>query len=139
MKQTIKITTSLLLAVMLLLCAVSCAEKVEATGLWESATYRSDTTLGSGANTVKVEVTAEEQTVVFTIKTDKATLGEALFEHELVNDPTFFDTCNGIKADWNEDKAYWTFYVNDERVSYGIGDAKASTSTDATYRIVYTK
>ncbi len=139
MKQTIKIITSLLLAVMLLFCFVSCKKQIDTTGLWENAIYRSDTGLGSGANTVKVEVTAAEQTVIFTIKTDKATLGEALFEHELVNDPSFFDTCNGIKADWNKDKAYWTFYVNDERVSYGIGDAKASTSTDATYRIVYTK
>ncbi len=139
MKRTMKITTSMLLVIMLVFCAVSCAEKVGETGLWENATYLSDTTLGDGANTVKVELTAEEQTVIFTIKTDKATLGEALFEHKLINDATFFDTCNGMKADWDKDKAYWAFYVGDEMAQYGVGDPKAVTTGEPTYKIVYTK
>ncbi len=139
MKQTMKITTSLLLVVMLLFCAVSCAEKVDAVGLWENATYLSDTTLGDGANTVKVELTAEEQTIIFTIKTDKTTLGEALFEHKLINDASFFDTCNGIKADWNKDQAWWAFYIGDEMASFGVGDPKAVTTGEPTYKIVYTR
>ncbi len=141
MKQTMKITTSLLLVVILLFCAVSCAEKVDAVGLWNNATYLSDTTLGDGANTVKVELTVEEQTIIFTIKTDKATLGEALYEHELINDASFFDTVNGMKADWNKDKAFWAFYVGDSTViaDYGVCDAKAVTAGEPTYRIVYTK
>ncbi len=141
MKQTMKITTSLLLVVMLLFCAVSCAEKVEAVGLWENATYLSNTTLGDGANTVKVELTAEEQTVTFTIKTDKATLGDALFEHELINDASFFDTINGIKADWEKDKAFWAFYVGDSTAmaNYGVSDPRAVTTGEPTYKIVYTK
>ncbi len=135
MKNMIKITTSWFLIAIFLFCTVSCAEKID---LWETATYRSDVTLGDGANTVKVEFTAEDQTVVFTIKTDKATLGEALFEHGLVNDPVFFDVCNGIKADWEKHQAYWAFYVGDEIASYGIGDAKAVTTDAPTYKLVYT-
>ncbi len=139
MKQTTKIASSLLLVVVLLFCAVSCAGKIDTAALWASATYSADTTLGEGASTVRVEVTAGEKTVTFTIKTDKATLGEALFEHGLVNDPVFFDTCNGIKADWNKDKASWAFYVDGELSAFGIGDAKAAATSEHAYKLLYTK
>ncbi len=139
MKQTIKITASWFLVVLMLFCVASCAERVDATGLWESATYLSDTTLGRGENTVKVEIVAGEQSITLTVKTDKETLGEALYEQGLVNDPSFFDTCNGMTADWERDQAYWAFYVGDEPASYGIGDAQAVATEDVSYRIVYTE
>ncbi len=137
MKQLLKITTFPVMIAMLLFCIASCAEKVDATGLWESAAYLSDTTLGEGKNTAKVEVVAGERSITFTIKTDKETLGEAMFEHGLVNDPSFFDTCNGMTADWGRDQAYWAFYVGDEMAPYGINEAAATD--DVTYRIVYTQ
>ncbi len=141
MKQIMKITSSLLLIAMLLFCAVSCAEKVDTNELWESATYSSDTVIGEGANTVNVEITAGDKTVKLTIKTDKATLGEALFEHGLVNDASFFNVCNGITADWDKEQAYWSFYVGNETAvaNYGINDEKSVTSGEPVYRLVYTK
>lgn len=139
MKNTVKMTAVLLMIAILIVGAVSCTQKVDPVGLWENATYLSDTTLGSGANTVKVEVTAGDQTVVFTVKTDKATLGEALYEVGLINDPSFFDVCNGMKADWNADQAYWGFFVNGKRANYGVGDAEIDTSGETTYRVIYTK
>ncbi len=137
MKQTLKLTASILLAVMLIFTVTSCGEAPDA--LWENATYTEDTTLGAGANTVVVEVVAGDKSVTLTIATDKATLGEAMFENGIVNDPSFFDTCNGIKADWDKDSAYWTFKVDGETAQYGIGDEKASTVTESAYSIVYTK
>ncbi len=141
MKQTMKIWVSLLLVAMLLFCAVSCTEKVDATGLWENATYLSNTTLGDGANTVKVKVIAGEQGITLTIKTDKATLGEALYEHKLINDASFFDTCNGMKADYDKDSTYWAFYVGESTVTalYGVNDTQAVTIGEPTYRLVYSK
>ncbi len=139
MKQKIKIAVSMLLAAALLCCAVSCAGTVDTAALWASATYSADTTLGEGANTVTVAVEAGEQAVTLTIKTDKATLGEALFEHGLVNDPVFFDTCNGIKADWSKEKASWAFYVDGELSGFGIGDTKAETTGAHAYKLLYTK
>ncbi len=141
MKQPIKIGSALLLVLVLLFSAISCKEETAADtdGLWSNATYDTDTTLGEGANTVSVEVTAGDKSVTFTVKTDKATLGEALFEHGLINDAAFFDTCNGIKADWDEDQAYWAFYIGDERAAYGVNDSKASTTSGAAYRLIYTK
>ena len=76
--------TLLLLALLMLLSFAACAD-VEVTGLWESATHTSEKAFGDGAKTVLVEVKAEDQTVTFTIHTDKATVGEALQEHELID------------------------------------------------------
>ncbi len=139
MKNTVKLTSALLLIAVLVVSFASCGEKVDLTGLWESATYTSNTTLGSGANTVKVEIVVEEQSVTLTIKTDKATLGDALFELGLVNDPSFFDTCNGMKLDWDTTHAYWGFYVDGALAAYGINDEKAVTTGAPTYKIAYTK
>ena len=78
MKKTLAITLSLLFV---LLCFASC-NKIPAEGLWENATYRKDKTFGDGAKTVQVEVKVEEQSVTFTLNTDKETLGDALLEHD---------------------------------------------------------
>ncbi len=139
MKKTFQYITFLILALVIILCTVSCAGNIDTEAVWESATYISDTTVGNGANTVKVEITAGEKTIILTLRTDKATLGEAMLEHDLVNDATFFDTCNGIKADWNKDNAYWSFFVGDKRAEYGIGDALAATAGEPTYKLIYTK
>ncbi len=139
MKNTIKITSALVLAIMLVVVTAACSDKAEQTDLWENAVYLSDTTLGEGENTVEVELTTQEKTIMFTINTDKPTLGQALYELELVNDPEFFDVCNGIKADWDKDNAYWALYVGNDMAQYGIGDERAVTTDEPTYKIVYTK
>ncbi len=128
--------TSILLAFVLIFC-VSCGSEGSLDSLWESARYTSDATVGSGASSVTLVVEAGEKAVTLTVLTDRATLGEALYELELVNDATFFDVCNGIKADWDKDAAYWAFYVGEELAMYGIGDAQAVTSGNPTYKLVY--
>jgi hypothetical protein len=137
MKKTLKISVSLLMALVLALCVAACAQKVPAEGLWENATYRSDTTLGSGAKEVKVDVEVGEYKITITLKTDAATLGEALYAEGVTNDASFFDTCNGIKADWNADQAYWGFYRGENYMSHGVNDE--TISGGESYRIVYTK
>lgn len=136
MKQILR-TTSLILIIVSLFALVSCAEKVDATGLWENATYLSDTTVGKGEKTVTVTVVAGEQSITLTVKTDKDTLGEALYENGIINDASFFDTCNGIKADWSADQAWWAFKQSGEMLNYGVNDAKISGGENFT--IEYTK
>lgn len=131
--NTIAIVSLLLVA---LICFASC-NKIDAEGLWESATYRKDVTVGEGSRSVKIDVVVEEQFITITVKTDKETLGEALFAEELINDADFFDTLNGIKADWNKDKAYWGFYKGEEYMTVGVNDTKINDGDS--YRFVYTK
>ena len=137
MKTATKITILTVLSIVMILCAVSCGEKVDATGLWENATYLKDTTVGEGEKTVLVDIEAGDRSVTITVKTDKATLGEALYEHGIINDASFFDTANGIKADWNADKAYWAFYEGEDFMMVGVGEAKISGGEH--YRLVYSK
>lgn len=136
MKNTTR-ALSLLLVVILTLALPACGgHKVDVTGLWEQATYTADTTIGDGKTTVEVEFVIEEQSVTITLKTDKENLGEALYEHSLINDPVFFDTANGIKADYSANQAWWKVCKGGEMTMVGVGDL---TLTDGDhYEFIYT-
>ena len=119
-----KKTLSLVLAVLMLICIVSC-NTVEKIGAWENATYRKDMEFGKGETTVQVEVKAEEQSVTFTINTDKKTLGEALIEHGLISGENgqfglYVKLVNGIEADYDKDQTYWALYKNGEYMMSGV-------------------
>ena len=105
--------TLLLLALLMLLSFAACAD-VEVTGLWESATHTSEKAFGDGAKTVLVEVKAEDQSLTFTLHTDKEFLGEALLEHELITGEDgpyglYITAVNGMAIGEGE-KAYWALY-----------------------------
>ena len=141
MKKQIQMTISLLLSVLLLLSFAAC-NKVDKEGLWENATYRRDMEFGKGEKTVAVEVKVEEQSVIFTVHTDKDTVGEALLEHELISGEEgayglYVKAVNGITADYDVDQSYWAFYVNGEYAMKGI--ELTEIDEGATYQLVYTK
>jgi hypothetical protein len=124
------------------LCLVSCNEKIDAEGLWENATYRSDKEFGKGEKTIEVEVKVEEQSVTFTIHTDADTLGDALLEHELIAGEDsqygiYVKTVNGILADYDINKSYWGFYQNGEYLMTGV-DTTAIVGGEH-FEIVYSK
>ena len=141
MKKTIQSTVTVILALIFIVALVSC-DTVEKTGVWENATYRKDTELGSGAKTVVVEVKAEDQLVPFTIKTDKDTVGAALLEHGLIAGEEgayglYVKQVNGITADYDVDQTYWSFYINGEYAMTGVDTTEITEG--ATYRLEYTK
>lgn len=131
---------ALSLALFSLFFAVSCVER---TGAWENATYNTDKTFGEGNKTVTVTVTAEEQTVTFTLRTDAETLEDALVENELVEGEEsqyglYIKYVNGIRADYTLDGGYyWALTKDGERVDYGAGSANL-TDGDV-YGLVRTK
>jgi hypothetical protein len=137
MKKSTVSTFSIILSIVFLLCFVSCGEKSEKTGLWESATYLSDTILGEGEKTISFDIEAEDQKITITLKTDKATLGEAMYEYGLINDASFFNVLNGIEASWENDQAYWAFYQGDEMMMVGVNDTVIEDGES--FRFVYTK
>lgn len=141
MKKTIKSSILFILSLVLLISLVSC-NTVDKTGIWEEATYLKDMTFGSGAKTVVVEVKAADQQVTFTIKTDKATVGEALMEHDLIAGEQgayglYVKQVNGMTADYDVDQTYWAFYVNGE---YGMTGVDMTEINEAdTYQLELTK
>lgn len=127
-KEKMKRTLSVV-CVLLLVCLIftSC-NTVSAEGLWENATYRRDTELGEGAKTVQVEVKAGDESITFTIHTDKEMLGDALLEHDLVAGEQgayglYVKFANGIEADYDKDGSYWGFYKNGEMMLVGVDGA----------------
>lgn len=123
-KETARVSLSLLLALFLALSLVAC-NTVDKAGRWEDATYRRDKEFGDGAKTVAVEVMVEEQMVTFTIHTDKDTVGEALLEHDLIAGEEgayglYVKKVNGITADYDVDQSYWAFYIDGEFAMTGV-------------------
>ncbi|MEE0840331.1 MAG: DUF4430 domain-containing protein [Acutalibacteraceae bacterium] len=142
MKKIINITLSVLLLLAITLNLTACGEKIIAEGLWENATYLSDTTLGEGNKTLTVEVSAGENEITLTIKTDKETVGDALLESKVVEGEDseyglFIKKVNGITADYNIDQSYWAFYVNGEYATSGVDSTNIDES--AVYKLEYAK
>ena len=141
MKNTLRASSLLLAFLLLSFCFVSCGyDKVLIGGdplsrdqvdPWADALYTADTTLGEGAKTVTVQVTAYEKTVVFTIKTDAQYLGQALLDNKLVEGEMgayglYIKRVNGILADYDIDGTYWAFYSNGEYMMSGVDTTEIS-------------
>ena len=104
---------------------------VNKTGVWANATYLSNKDFGNGSKTVQVEVKAEGKSITFTLHTDKATLGEALIEHNLISGEQgayglYVKFVNGIEADHDKDQSYWAFYQNGEYMMSGVDTTSIS-------------
>ena len=141
MKRTMKQSLSILLALVFLVCVVSC-NSVDKTGVWENATYRKDMEFGNGAKAVVVEVKAEDQLVTFTVNTDKDTVGDALLEHGLIDGEEgayglYVKVVNGMTADYDVDQSYWAFYIDGEFAMTGVDQTEITEG--ATYQLEYTK
>ena len=141
MKKTFKSTISFILAIVLVLSFVAC-NNVDATGLWENATYLNDTEFGNGNKTITVEVKVEDQSVVFTLHTDKDTVGAALIEHDLISGDEgayglYIKVVNGITADYDIDQSYWAFYIDGEMAMTGVDGTDITEGT--AYQLVYAK
>lgn len=85
-----------------------------------------NTVLGEGQTKIVVSVTdGEGNETLFDVYTDKATVGEALLEVELIAGEDgeyglYVKTVNGIVADYDVDQTYWAFYIDGEYASTGV-------------------
>ncbi len=144
MKNTIKTASILILALACIFCTVACERNKhnDKTDLWKNATYLEDTEFGEGENKVVVEVKAEDKSVIFTVNTDKTTVGEALIEHNLIDGEQgdfglYIKKVNGITADYDINQSYWAFYINGEYATSGVDSTEIAE--DAAYLLEYTK
>ena len=145
MKKVWSVLSVAALLLSCLMCFAACRqEKKENTefDLWKNAMYVSDVELGEGATTLTVQVKAEDHQITFTIHTDKATVGEALQEHDLLEGEEsqyglFVKKVNGIVADYDVDQYYWAFYADDEYALAGVDTTDIEEGV--TYRLERTK
>lgn len=84
------------------------------------------TVLGEGEKQFTFTVVDKDgKETSFIINTDKKTVGEALFEHKLIEGEEgdfglYVKKVNGIEAVYEKDKTYWAFYVNGEYAMSGV-------------------
>lgn len=97
--------------------------------------------LGEGKTIFSLSVVdGEGKETLFEIHTDKTTVGEALLELELVAGEVqqyglYIKSVNGITADFDVDKTYWAFYINDEYAQTGIDQTKIEEGTSYSLRV----
>lgn len=111
-------------------------------GLWENATYLTDTELGEGSKNLIVEVRADDQVVTFTIHTDETTVGAALLANDLIAGDEgeyglYIKKVNGITADYDVDQSYWAFFVDGEYATAGVDSTDIAEGS--VYQLEYTK
>ena len=141
MKTKLTSILCVFLAVMMVFCVTACKEE-KLDDLWATATYTENTTLGEGSKTITVEVTANEKTVVFTVKTDADTVGAALLELGLIAGDAgeyglYVKTVNGMLADFDVDQTYWAFNIGGEYAMTGVDQTEITEGT--VYQLVRTK
>lgn len=96
----------------------------------------------TGSKTITVTVVhSDGKSQEFSYSTDKAYLGEVLQEAGLISGTPgefglYIETVDGETASWEENGAYWAFYVGEE---YATTSVNLAPITDgAVYKLVYT-
>ena len=137
MKKTIRILISILCIALLFAGCNKGPVYVDGT-----AKYTEDVTLGEGSKTITVTVKDHEgKAVVFTIKTNAKTVGDALLENDLSAGDEgayglYVKVVNGLRADYDKDHAYWGFNVNGETSLTGVD--MTDITDGGVYELVYT-
>ncbi len=122
-------------------CKHSKEADLQGTIAQQNAVYTQDKTFGNGEKTVMVTVITDDNSVKFTLNTDKDTLGDALKEYELIEGDNeayglYVKKVNGIRADYDSDKAYWAFFKDGSPLEAGV-DSTQINSGDS-FEIRYT-
>ena len=103
---------------------------------------RSKTDAASGAKSITVDVVhADGTSKTFTYQTDAEFLGEVLQREGLVQGTEsdyglYITTVDGEEAVYENDGAYWAFYVGEDYASQGVDTTRVEDG--ATYSLVYT-
>jgi hypothetical protein len=77
--------------------------------------------------------------VVFTIKTDKTTLADALIEHDLLEGEDgpygiYVKKINGITHDYDKDYTYWALYIGDDYAMTGADATEIENGASYTFK-----
>ena len=125
MKIQVKYTICVLLSVLIGINLMSCKKEIERAPVWENALYTENVEFGNGEKTVIVKVKAEDKEVIFTLNTDKENLEDALTEHNLIGGEEgpyglYVKEVNGILADYNINKSYWSISKEGELLMTGV-------------------
>lgn len=153
MKSTLKLLLALLISLMMLLCICGCSEKESPKDDADAVATTADTTadtaaddsaetvVGEGSTSFKFTVTDDDgKDTVFTVKTDKTTVGEALQNAGLIDGEEgayglYVKSVNGIVADYDKDGKYWAFYVDGKYALTGVDKTDIEDGVSYAFKI----
>ncbi len=108
----------------------SLSSQEEISSLVSSESDTSLPTVGEGKKSFSLTITdqAGKKTVLI-VKTDKKTVGEALIDNKLIEGEQgeyglYIKKVMGIKADYDTDKTYWSFYIDGQYALTGVDSTK---------------
>ena len=120
---------AMMLVLVLVLCSVGCGSTGGA--VQEEKPVVSDgQTIGEGSKTFAAQiVNLDGSEISFTVKTDKAVVGEALQELGVLKGEEgpyglYIKMVNGIPLDYEKDGAYWAFYVDGAYAMTGVDETQ---------------
>lgn len=145
MKNT-KLLTLIAALLAAILCFASCGTSNDPTdsAAPSEAPSASDTT-AQDAKTVNITVIVKDKdgkSTELKVETDKTNLADALVEKGLVSGDDseyglYIKTVNGIRADYNEDKAYWAILDKDGNM-LSTGASSTPVAEGDVFQFVYT-
>ena len=107
------------------LTAIGCNDN-KTSDPYYTVTVSDGAVLGEGAKEFSLEIVdGEGKSVNATVKTDKATVGEALLDLKLIAGDDdqyglYIKCVNGITADYDVNRTYWAFYIDGEYAMSGV-------------------
>ena len=110
--------------------------------IWNDATHKKSKTFGEGEKTFTLDVVADGYTVTFTVKTNEEFVGAALLAHGLIAGEEgayglYIKTVNGMLADYDVDRTYWSITKNGEYLMTGADTTPVEDG--ASYALTRTK
>ncbi len=117
---------SICMLFILLLSFSACKSDVQNNNSNDTIISSSATILGKGEkNFIFTVADTDGNEEVFSIFTDKKTVGDALKEYKLIDGEEgqfglYVKTVNSISYDYDKDGKYWAFYVDGEYASTGV-------------------
>ena len=135
MKRFLALLLVLLLAFSLAACSKDDDSDVNTT------VYTEDSEVGQGEKTYYLRIVAEDMDITLTVHTNETKLGKSLRQIDIVAGEEseyglYIQTVNGVRADYDKDKAYWAIKVDGEMSMVGVDDVDIEEGK--TYELAYT-
>lgn len=122
------------------ICTFGCEKK--STTLDVDTSGATVTEIGEGATTFDFEVIdGDEKVTKFKVSTDKKTVGEALLDVQLIEGEDgayglYVKKVNGIVADYDVDKTYWSFFINGEMAMTGVDGTEIEEGAVYSFKVI---
>ena len=124
-KKPLSFFVCIVLITAMALTAIGCNDN-KTSDPYYTVTVSDGAVLGEGAKEFSLEIVdGEGKSVNATVKTDKATVGEALLDLKLIAGDDdqyglYIKCVNGITADYDVNRTYWAFYIDGEYAMSGV-------------------